>query len=249
MQYVGGKQKSGGAQIAGVINTLVKRRKLRTVAEPFCGGLSITYRLKAPQVHASDGCEALITLYRRMQQGWRPPDLLTREEWERLRAANDPGNPMTAFAGFGCSRSGGWFSSFIEFNRRNYTDIPAALAARESLENKLARCKMVGFKAGDYRELVEVLAADLVYCDPPYKGTIPYKAIVEPFDSDASWAWARATSERRLVMVSERVAPEDFVPLLTFSLQNRLVTRAGGERRVEHAFVHESQLETWREAL
>ena len=88
MQYVGGKQKSGGAQTAGVINTLVKRRKLRTVAEPFCGGLSITYRLKAPQVHASDGCEALITLYRRMQQGWRPPDLLTREEWESEGSAD-----------------------------------------------------------------------------------------------------------------------------------------------------------------
>lgn len=60
MQYVGGKQKSGGAQIAKVINRMIRDRNLITYAEPFCGGLSVTQRIAAPTRLVSDGCEALI---------------------------------------------------------------------------------------------------------------------------------------------------------------------------------------------
>ena len=247
MQYIGGKQKSGGAQIAKVVNRLVKRLKLKTVSEPFCGGLSVTSRLDAGHVSASDACGALITLYRSMQQGWRPPDLLTREEWERLRSALDPSDPLTAFAGFGCSRSGNWFSAFIESNKRTGNHrVAAALAARESLDNKLSRCTRVSFRACDYRE---VLNPDLLYCDKPYANTMPYPAVAEPFDHEAFWAWARTMSASCPIAVSEQVAPPDFEPLLTFSLQSRLTTAAGAARRTEHLFIPSSQSSLWREAL
>jgi len=36
MQYIGGKQKSGGAQISVVINRIIRKRKLETYSEPFC---------------------------------------------------------------------------------------------------------------------------------------------------------------------------------------------------------------------
>lgn len=240
MQYIGGKNKSGGSQIAQLVNTTIRARALSVVSEPFCGGLSVTSRLVAPRVVASDACAALITLYRCMQAGWRPPDLLPHGRWLELRARQDPTDPMTAFAGFGCSRSGAWYASFVEHNRRNAVDIPAALAARESLENKLRPCTRVEFIHCDYRSAPE---AELYYCDKPYEGTMSYPAVPGPFDHRAFWAWARVVSRRALLVVSERKAPHDFRPLLTISLQNRLNTDGG--RRTESVFVHESQFAAW----
>ena len=246
MQYVGGKQKSGGAQIARAVNRMIAKRGLKLVAEPFCGGLSVTSRIVAPEVLASDACRALITLYNELRSGWQPPTAVSRELWEQVKANPDPLDPLTAFVGFGCSRSGAWFDSYVElFKRTGQNRVQAALAAAESLANKLKKCARATFTVGDYRSITD---ADLFYCDPPYAGALPYAALSEPFDTSALWPWARAMSRYSLVLVSERVAPDDFVPALTFSLQNRLVMKSE-VRRTEHVFVHESQAGAWREVL
>lgn len=58
MQYVGGKQKSGGHRIA----VRIRRFAANAVVEPFCGGLSVTYGLGPPlAVSAGDACQPLIT--------------------------------------------------------------------------------------------------------------------------------------------------------------------------------------------
>ena len=240
MQYVGGKQKSGGAQIAQAINALIKALGLQTYSEPFCGGLSVTQRIVAPERRVSDACTALICLYQRMQGGWVPPQALSKDEWLRLKTANDPTDPLTAFAGFGLSLFGSWFGSYAPLSTRNHKRISSALAAAESLTNKLAKCRGVQFSSGDYQALG---IGDLIYCDPPYEGTLQYPA-VGAFDSAAFWQWARAKSRTSLLAVSERHAPEDFIPLQTFSLQSRIATGAKNWR-TEYLYVHESQLGVW----
>lgn len=243
MQYVGGKQKSGGAQIAQAINAMIKALGLRSYCEPFCGGLSVTQRIVAPERRASDACAALICLYQRLQGGWVPPLSLSKEEWLELKAANDPSNPLTAFAGFGCSFLGKWFTSYTPKFKRTNKYVHSALAATESLSNKMAKCQAVTFSSGDYRTLG---AGDLIYCDPPYEGTVGYSA-VGAFDSGSFWEWAREQSRTTLLAVSEQQAPADFTPLRTFSLQSRIATGTGN-RRTEHLYVHASQLEKWQVA-
>lgn len=240
MQYLGGKQKSGGAQIARLINSVASQRELRKFIEPFCGGLSVTSRVEMPQRIASDSCEALITLYRSMQVGWEPPEIVTRSQWDYYKAHQDPQDPMTAFVGFGCSRSGVWFSSYVEDYKYTKRRVPAATAARNSLYNKLRKCQDVKFLTLDYSR---VPCGDIVYCDPPYKGTKGYGA-VEPWDPERFWTWAREKSRTELVCVSEMVAPSDWVSILTFDLQHRIGTQTG-KRRQEFLFVHESQKGLW----
>lgn len=244
MQYIGGKEKSGAAQIANLVNIVATRRKITQIAEPFCGGLSVTCRLKVPNLIASDACQALITLYNNFRGDWDPPQTITREQWEHYKRHPDPLDPLTAFIGFGCSVLGIWFSGFSERSKRtgdNY--VPAARAAYESLDRKLAKCpRTTTFVHGDYRQVAD---ADLNYYDPPYAGTLAYGAVEEPFDSEEMWQWVREKSQSNLYLVSERCAPKDFVAVLTFDLQNRISTKSEKGRRVEYAFVHETQLQEW----
>lgn len=242
MQYIGGKQKSGGAQIAKVINRVIRERGLTTYAEPFCGGLSVLQRIVAPMRHASDACEALVCLYQALQAGWVPPVELSREKWQQLRDANDPTNPLTAFAGFGCSNRGAWFSAYQPKSKRtgdNYVD--AALAASESLANKMQRSANVRFACHLF---ADAPLGDVVYCDPPYADTMGYPAVPGEWDSIPFWAWVRHVSDARLVCVSEQKAPEDFTPLLTFSIQSRIAVMTGA-RRDEFLFVPQHQLDVW----
>lgn len=234
--------KSGGAQIAATINRAITAHGIGTYVEPFCGGLSVTMRVQAPQRLASDACRPLITLYQAMQRGWTPPAELGPEEWERLRQAQDPADPLTAFAGFGCSFGGSWFGSYAK--RYKYTDrwVTAAEAAASSLTKKLERCADVAFAALDYREAP---AGGLTYCDPPYRGTMGYGAAAD-WEPEAFWGWAEGRARESLVAVSELQAPAGWVPLLTFDLQHRIATGSGGKRR-DHLFVPAAQVGAWRE--
>lgn len=242
MQYIGGKQKSGGAQIAKVVNRLIRERKLETYSEPFCGGLSVTQRIVAPVRRASDACEALVRMYLALQGGWTPPVELSRDKWTQLRDANDPADPLTAFAGFGCSNRGGWFAGYAtryKFTGGKYVE--AAFAATSSLKTKMRKCGDVRFAWGDYRGQV---LGDIVYCDPPYAGTLSYPAVPGEWDPFTFWAWARDVADDRLVCVSEQHAPDGFVPLLTFSIQNK-ITMSSATRRDEYLYVPRHQLDVW----
>jgi len=242
MQYIGGKQKSGGAQIAKVINRLIRERKLETYSEPFCGGLSVTQRIVAPVRYASDACEALVRMYIALQGGWTPPAEMSRDKWTQLRDANDPADPLTAFAGFGCSNRGAWFAAYQPRSKRtgdNYVD--AAVAASESLTKKMRQCVDVLFACCAYQD---ARLGDVVYCDPPYADTMGYPAISGEWDPAAFWAWVRDVSDARLVCVSEQKAPDDFAPLLTFSIQSRIAVMTGA-RRDEYLFVPRHQIDVW----
>lgn len=233
MQYVGGKEKSGGHKIAALIRSVACGGP---VTEPFCGGLSVTYRLQGLEVYASDAVDSLIVLYKAVTSGWDPPTEVTREVWDKYKACQPPFDPMTAFVGFGCSRSGAWFSSYID--KYKYTDrvVSAAEAARTSLKRKLSKCTNVNFACHSYDE---AQLRGVVYCDPPYANTVSYAAAPQ-WDPIAFWDWARDASSEHVVLVSELVAPDDFVPVLSMSIQSRIATQTG-KRRTEYVFVHTSR--------
>jgi DNA adenine methylase len=237
MQYIGGKQKSGGHKIASHVKRIADAFGSNEVTEPFCGGLSVTYRLRQKHrmdVYASDYCEALICLYVSLQSGWVPPDVVTKETWAHYKDTQDPSDPMTAFCGFGCSRSGAWFSGFVSDYKYTKRRVPAATAAKNSVLKKIDACKGTQFKASSF-ELVE--PRGVIYCDIPYIDSMVYPA-VGPFDHPEFWAWARETSKSRPVIVSERWAPDDFSIVDEWGLQSRITT-SKGNRRIERVFVHE----------
>ena len=123
MQYVGGKQKSGGQHIARILNESCPQGG--TIYEPMCGGLSVTYRLKHPVI-ASDACVHLMALHRAVQEGWEPPEV-SKDLWLECkeRAERSYADPLVGFMGYGCSYTGSWFGSYASGDAPSTITYPA----------------------------------------------------------------------------------------------------------------------------
>jgi DNA adenine methylase len=196
MQYLGGK-----TRIAKELGPyLAARLEGRVLVEPFCGALNITVTQTGPRI-AADANPYLFMLYSALRAGWSPPEVLSEEGWCEIRRHMDVSDPLTAFAGFGCSFGGKWFAGYAGRSGRNY----AGEAAR-SLRRKMIACEEVTFALADYRDW-SFGEQHLVYCDPPYAGTTGYGAVGH-FDSGAFWARTREWARRgATVFVSEYSAP------------------------------------------
>ena len=115
----------------------------------------------------------------------------------------------------------------------------------ESLESLRAPARGLEVSGVDYR-LLDIPRGAVVYCDPPYLGANRYNK--EDFDNGAFWDWCRETSKTHLMAVSEYTAPDDFV---SFWSKNKTCVLCGGKPKqtVERLFVHESQVERWKQSI
>src|SRR5687767_5438406 len=166
MRYLGGKYRYA-KQIAKSINTI---RNGRTVLDAFCGGLSVSAALGG-EIIAYDINSDLIELYQAVAQGWDPPSKLNKEEWQ---AAKTAANPLKAFAGFGCSFGGIWFSSYAGPRPNNVGTIyEMASSSRNSLLKSVPLVKE--FKCISFFDIPVLSRKDLIiYADPPYRGVTGY---------------------------------------------------------------------------
>ena len=227
MQYLGGKSRQA-KHIAAILQAA--RDPGDRYTEPFMGGASVLVRMDGER-YASDSHEALITMWWAVQSGWRPPHELSEADWRVLKDANDPADPMTAFAGFGCSFGGGWFKGYGRGSRVG--GCPGK--SHRSIARKAPALDGARITHADYRSTEPV---GVIYCDPPYAGTTQYKG-VEPFDGAEFWRYMRAWVDAGAkVFVSEYSAPDDWVCVWS--------QRAGGSQlakshHVDRLWAHESQ--------
>ena len=148
---------------------------------------------RGPRV-ANDGCAPLICLHEAWRNGWRPPAHVSEELHRELRVKQDPTDPLTAFAGFGCSYSGLWFGGYARgwqypgtrhqaaFAKGATEPVNYAAVATRSLDRLHSRCASVAFTCQTLEQIharlrepdALVRPGDLVYCDPPFLGTAGY---------------------------------------------------------------------------
>lgn len=200
MQYMGGKARIG-KRIAEHLNDALDGEL--DFIEPFVGGFNIVPHINTTGIIAcSDINEALVHLYRALQEGWIPPTTLTKEEYEEAKTLPNY-NPLKAFAGFGVSFSGKWFGGYASRPERDY-----AKNCHNSLMKKIEHIKKVSyFDNLPYDQFWNYdMPHCVLYCDPPYAGTTTYSA-AQGFDSDAFWAWCLKMAERHFVYVSEYTCP------------------------------------------
>lgn len=246
MRYLGGK-----ARLVGKFALLVNARSAnRTLWEPFCGGLNASVRLEARRHILSDAEPCLVTLVRAVVlEGWLPDlNAVSKALWERHRANPDPDDPMTAFLGYGCSFSGKWFSTYAGFTydsfhmkRGNHgsavrsgplVSVKSLLKARFALDGREVEVERCDFLDGTRPDGV-----DVIYADPPYRGTTGYDAVPGEFDSDRFWEVASAHAADGVdVFVSERTAPVGWAPVWTGGRRRILGGSPGGERLDEALF-------------
>jgi len=145
----------------------------------------------------------LIAMYKELQNGWIPPDSITKEEYYYIKNNKDDNPYLTGFVGFGCSFAGKWFGGYASNSRGdNY-----CLNSKNSILRKMNTLYDVHFEVVDYKDLI--FKDCLIYCDPPYQGTTQY-GLVGEFDSTEFWETMRRWSQDNTVIISEYNAPDDF---------------------------------------
>lgn len=236
MRYLGGKELIA-QKIVDFIQPVVDM--CDGYIEPFVGGGSVVCRVKHDNIIASDLHEALITMYKELQNGWIPPEVVTEDMYRLLKIVNDVNDPLTAFVGFGCSFGGMYFNGYAREGMcgdRNF-----AKDAKNSLFKKISRqpnFKNIEFRYCDYTEYSDA-KGKFIYCDPPYKNTIQYK--VGDFDTIKFFEWCSTMSKYNVVVISELNAPEDFICIKEIP-KRRGIKKSGNvqELVIEKLFVHKS---------
>lgn len=211
MLYLGGK-----AHVAARLRRAMEpylREHGHVVWEPFCGGLNVSRELTDCTGLLSDAHPALIALYTSYRAGWRPPATVTRADWERARDLPDH-DPLKAFAGFGCSRLGDYFSGYHNPGSRQKLSGPQAGTwshdnpARAAAEGLSVLKRLTGFSIArhDFLAVVPCAMACLIYCDPPYAGTTGYSG-VSAFNHQRFWHRCQEWAAHTTVLVSEQSCP------------------------------------------
>ena len=240
MRYMGGKFRQGPAIARAVMD---RHQPGMPYYEPFSGGWGSAFRA-VPLVHAnggesflSDVSEAVVSMWLAAMSGWVPPDHVTREEYDRVKAARDPKDPMTAFCGFGVSFMARWFGPYVD--QQNY-----ARSTKNSILNKIKAMEGCRYSLAcrDYRE-VQPKGNAVVYLDPPYQTKTIVHDYGARFDHTAFWDYARRLVKRgNLVIATSFIVPDDWKAIYSWG---DTISRPMGGAVVnavdERIFVHESQ--------
>ena len=102
----------------------------------------------------------------------------------------------------------------------------------ERLENLQRPGKSITIRKGDYRSL-KIQAGDVLYCDPPYKGTTGYNG--QGFDHEAFYDWA--CSQSVPVYISEYDMPKDRFLKVWEKKVRSLISAKGGDYAFERLYV------------
>lgn len=201
MQYLGGKSRIAN-DISAIINTYSQDKDFISL---FCGACAIESKVIAKSKTCNDKQEYLIELLKAVQNGWKIPDEVSKEEYEWVKNNKNVNKPLTGFVGFACAFGGKWFGGYAKNNSgTNY-----AKQSKNSLLKKMEGLYDTTFVCLDYRE-VKIPPNSVVYCDPPYENTTGYSNSSE-FNHNDFWEYMRTISKDHIVFISELKAPEDFV--------------------------------------
>ena len=200
MQYMGGKSRIS-KQIAEILNSAIDKNK--PFVSLFCGSCAIESKVQADVKILNDKHPYLIAMWQALQNGWTPPDVVTKEEYYRVKANMDENPALTGFVGFGCSFGGKWWGGYAKDKRGD----DYCGQAKRGLLKDLVDIQSATFTCLDYHD-VEIPDGAVVYCDPPYANTTGYT--VGQFDTNEFWDYMRQLSKRCDVYISEESAPDDF---------------------------------------
>lgn len=133
------------------------------------------------------------------------PNQLTEDEYKQLKGS-DP-EPIKSWLRFIASYSGKFDSGYARHDStlKHREPIGEGLRNAQKQSPNLKGVKLVNGSYDEYSDFENCL----IYCDPPYEGTTPYKT--GAFDHAKFWGWCRNMSEKNLVFVSEYNAPDDFI--------------------------------------
>lgn len=240
MRYVGGKVHLS-KYIAPILQTAMKYAS--AYIEPFVGGAAVAERLVQNGsdilMILGDLSLDLILMYQDVQAGiFVPPTYISREQYDELKMSEP--SALRGFVGYGASWGGVFFSGHAMSAQTRGRDVTRSSSV--AVINTVERLKDAHFFHCDYRQLIFPDKA-LIYCDPPYRGTMGY--LSKDFDNDAFWQIATGWAKNNIVFVSELQAPDDWIAIFSKQRHSNITRQRGRYRatiKIERLYVHESQL-------
>ena len=232
MNYMGSKRRVA-KHILPIMLAECQERNLNTWVEPFVGGANLLDKVPPSFVRigfdANPHTIAALQTIRDAPQSL--PDTLSEDEYRAIKGTEP--HPTQSWARFVCS----FGARFDEgYARSPGIDRNFAAESKRSAVKQSNALQGVVFTYDTY-ENINLEVASLVYCDPPYKGTKPYRAgLVPKFDHDKFFEWCvRMKNYGHSVFVSEYEAP--FTQVWEGEVKtNFSSTRNGGFKATEKLF-------------
>ena len=225
MQYLGSKKRIA-KHILPII--LKSRNENQPYIEPFAGGMNMIDKVDGIRI-ANDNNYYLIELFKALQQGWTPPDNITKEEYMDIKDNKDNYPPqLVAFVGFLCSFGGKWFGGYA----KNKIGTNYCQSGKKVLLKQIKSLMDVQLLNQSYDQ-IEYPPESLIYCDPPYYQTTEYK---DKFDSCRFYEWVKTmTNEGHTIYFSEYSAPEEFRLVWSMEVKTNL-NRNQPTKRIENLY-------------
>lgn len=197
--------------LAPLINKLIEDNRIETYIEPFVGGANLIDKIDCENKIGYDINEYLIAMWNALQNGYEPPEFITREEYNDVKSNMEKySKEHVAIVGFCATYNGGWFRRYGAIANtkigkvRNYYD-----EGIRNIKKQLPQVMSVDFRHGCYSDID--MKNSLIYCDPPYESS-NYEMYDEgkTMNYEDYWNWVREMSKDNIVLCSEYNAPSDF---------------------------------------
>jgi len=239
MKYVGSKNRLS-KELAPIIQKCINDNDIEMYYEPFVGGANLIDKIKCNKRIGNDIHKELISLFKQLQTGWKPPLHISEDEYNKVK--NNKENYPDYYIGlvgfnatFGSKYFGGYARGF-KADKTTPRDIPNE--AIRNLIQQIPNIIDVQFTNKNYLDIdCSELRNAAIYCDPPYQGTTKYST--SSFNYEEFWNWVRKMSKSNFVFVSEYNAPDDFECIWSKSVTTSLKVHKH-ENRVEKLFTYKN---------
>ena len=212
MKYVGSKNRLS-KQLAPIIQSYINKG-CNAYIEPFVGGANMIDKINHPHKYGYDSHKYLIALLKQAQTNTNVfPKSIDEQTYQYVKERIDDNSFPDWFVGLVgfCSFGGKWFGGYprgYKADRVTPRDI-----TNETIRNLIKQAPNlagINFACCDFRSIPisELGESNVIYCDPPYKGTTKYATDTFPYDE--YYGWCQKLSKDNIVLCSEYWMPDNF---------------------------------------
>ena len=208
MRYVGSKNRLA-KELVPIIQSYITD-ETKGYLEPFVGGANMIDKIECNNKFGCDIHEELIELLKYIQDTNNIlPKTITEEEYNKVRLNKDKYEKWyVGFVGFCATFGAKYFGGYARgFKNDKITPRDMAVEGIKNIEKQRKNLQNIKFKCCSYDEINKNIKDFVIYCDPPYKGTLKYTT---DFDYDKFYKWCKEMSKNNIVLISEYWMPEEF---------------------------------------
>lgn len=217
---------------------LKDRRADQYFVDLFTGGANLVDKVEGLRI-ANDINPYNIALFKKLQQGWLPPRIVTEDDYAAIKKTPEIYDPaLVAYVAYAFSFGAKWFGGYARNEKGKIGDLDNVLKmssrAFDSIERQRNLLEGVSFYNTSYSD-IPLPPESILYADPPYQGTSGYKNSI---DHDLFWQWCRDKSnEGHSVFISEYSAPPDFDCVWEKEVSSNLNAMVSKDKATEKLFI------------